>query len=102
MKKEKLHLLCKVLQRITLVCNCVPDGYYEHCSVFCEAGDAFKIRKDVGLKPSIHISFEGLGDELCYGTLLSKKDSIGPSSAWDEIDAHAQQGMYDKRIMVLR
>lgn len=47
-------------------------------------------KADVGPKPSIHISFEGLGDELCYGTLLSKNDSTGPSSAWDGIDAHAQ------------
>lgn len=44
---------------------------------------------DMGPKPSVHIKFENLGDELCYGTLLSSKESTGPSSAWngDEADA---------------
>ena len=29
------------------------------------------------------IQFEHMGDELCYGTLLSKEKSTGPASAWD-------------------
>jgi len=38
---------------------------------------------DTGPKPSVRITFENMGDEVCYGTLLSKTDSTGPSSAWD-------------------
>ena len=38
---------------------------------------------DMGPKPSVRITFENLGDELCYGTLLSSRESTGPSSAWD-------------------
>ena len=38
---------------------------------------------DTGPKPSVRITFENLGDDLCYGTLLSIKPSTGPSSAWD-------------------
>lgn len=45
---------------------------------------------DVGPKPSVQITFENLGDELCYGTLLSKTDSTGPASAWDGNPSHAK------------
>ncbi len=45
---------------------------------------------DIGPKPSVHIKFENLGDELCYGTLLSSKESIGPSSAWNGNEADAR------------
>lgn len=38
---------------------------------------------DTGPKPSVRITFENMGEEVCYGTLLSKTDSTGPSSAWD-------------------
>lgn len=38
---------------------------------------------DIGPKPSVRITFENLGDKLCYGTLLSSEESTGPSSAWD-------------------
>lgn len=48
------------------------------------------VRADVGPKPSIHIVFEGLGKELCYGTLLSQNDSTGPSSAWDGTEESVQ------------
>lgn len=65
------------------------------CSLFICVAFAFMLspvtaRADVGPKPSIHITFEGLGDELCYGTLLSRNDSTGPSSAWDGTEANAQ------------
>lgn len=44
---------------------------------------------DTGPKPSVRITFENLGNEECWGTLLSSKESTGPSSAWngDEEDA---------------
>ncbi|NCA93154.1 hypothetical protein EOM82_07960 [bacterium] len=38
---------------------------------------------DFGPKPSVNITFVNMGDELCYGTLLSKRSSTGPFSAWN-------------------
>lgn len=43
----------------------------------------FEAHADMGPKPSVNISFENMGEELCYGTLLSRTDSTGPYSAWD-------------------
>ena len=43
---------------------------------------------DAGPKPSVNVTFENMGDELCYGTLLSKTDSTGPYSAWDGDEEH--------------
>lgn len=37
---------------------------------------------DMGPKPSIRITFTNMGDELCYGTILSKSISTGPHSAY--------------------
>ena len=44
---------------------------------------------DTGPKASVNIIFENMGDELCYGTLLSKSQSTGPLSVWDGTDEHA-------------
>ena len=41
------------------------------------------VHADTGPKPSLRVRFENLGEELCYGTLLSEKSSTGPQSAWD-------------------
>lgn len=41
---------------------------------------------DIGPKPSIIINFENMGDELCYGTLLSEEDSTGAYYVWDGND----------------
>lgn len=38
---------------------------------------------DMGPKPSVRITFRGLGGEVCYGTLLSARESTGPETAWD-------------------
>ena len=67
----------------------------KYCSLFICVVFAFLLvpttaRADVGPKPSVHITFEDLEDEICYGTLLSKNDSTGPSSAWDGIEANAR------------
>lgn len=45
---------------------------------------------DTGPKPSVKVSFKGLGDELCYATLLSKTESTGPASVWDGRDESAR------------
>jgi len=55
---------------------------------------------DTGPKPSVRITFENLGDEECWGTLLSSKKSTGPSSAWDGNENNARHnenpnGQYD-------
>lgn len=42
---------------------------------------------DIGPKPSIQISFDNMGDELCYGTLLTDDIYCGPYSMNDENDA---------------
>ena len=59
------------------------------------------VRADVGPKPSIHIAFDGLGEELCYGTLLSQNDSTGPSSAWDGTEEHAWTYYSPKSFKIL-
>lgn len=48
------------------------------------------VRADTGPKPSVRITFENLGDDLCYGTLLADDESTGPSSAWDGSDEDAR------------
>ncbi len=45
---------------------------------------------DIGPKASVHIIFENMGDELCYGTLLSETDCTGPAAVWDGKDENAR------------
>lgn len=45
--------------------------------------EPMKASADTGPKPSVSVTFENMGDELCYGTLLSKTPSTGPARAWD-------------------
>lgn len=45
--------------------------------------ETIKASADTGPKPSVSVTFENMGDELCYGTLLSKTPSTGPARAWD-------------------
>ena len=53
---------------------------------------------DMGPKASVRIQFEHMGDELCYGTLLSKEKSTGPASAWDGRTESAQKEYMDPDI----
>lgn len=55
-------------------------------------------RADMGPKPSVHITFENMGDEVCYGTLLSRTESTGPASAWDGNPEHIYTGQFDREI----
>lgn len=50
----------------------------------------FTASADTGPKPSVKVTFNGLGDELCYATLLSKTDSTGPASVWDGREENAR------------
>lgn len=43
---------------------------------------------DIGPKPSVRISFVNMGDEACYGTLLSERRSTGPAYVWDGDPQH--------------
>lgn len=45
--------------------------------------ETMKASADTGPKPSVRVTFENMGNELCYGTLLSKTPSTGPARAWD-------------------
>lgn len=52
------------------------------CALF-----SFTASADTGPKPSVNISFENMGDEVCYGTLLSLHDSWGPARVWNGKEA---------------
>ncbi len=43
---------------------------------------------DMGPKPSLIVEFENMGDEPCYGTLLSEDEYFGPYSVWDGDEEH--------------
>ena len=60
------------------------------CAAIITVGFPSAARADMGPKPSVRIHFENMGDELCYGTLLSKTKTTGPASAWDGIEYHAK------------
>ena len=59
------------------------------CTVFVVMNFSITANADTGPKPSVRIIFENMGDELCYGTLLSDRTSTGPSSAWDGVSEHS-------------
>ncbi len=44
---------------------------------------------DAGPKASVNIRFKNMGDELCYGTLLSDSDDLGDYVAWDGTEESA-------------
>lgn len=48
---------------------------------------------DMGPKPSVRIQFKNIGDDLCYGTLLSKEACTGPARVWDGTSRNEQ--LYD-------
>ena len=49
-----------------------------------------QVHADMGPKPSVHIQFENMDDELCYGTLLCENESTGPASIFDGNQEHAR------------
>ena len=58
------------------------------CILFISALLPVTVSADTGPKASVRITFENMGDELCYGTLLSEERSTGPYSAWDGNEEH--------------
>ncbi len=55
---------------------------------------------DLGPKPSVTVEFENMGEELCYGTLLSETEFFGPYSVWDGDEEHIYN--YDLDIDIWR
>lgn len=56
---------------------------------------------DAGPKPSVRVTFENLGNEPCYATLLSKDDENGPWMAWNgtEEDAVYEENLSEEYKM---
>lgn len=52
-------------------------------TAFIVTNFSIKVNADTGPKPSVYIQFENMGDELCYGTLLSNYPVAGSSRVWD-------------------
>lgn len=61
------------------------------CAILLVISFSVTTNADMGPKPSVNIIFENMGDELCYGTLLSEKKSTGPASAWEGDDESTGQ-----------
>ena len=70
------------------------------CSIVIIALFPVAAGADTGPKPSVRVNFLNMGDELCYATLLSKKDSTGPNSVWDGDEEHIYN--YDLDIEIWR
>lgn len=51
---------------------------------------------DTGPKPSVQITFENMGDELCYCTLLSKTETTGPHSVWQGDEKEIEYSNLDR------
>lgn len=60
------------------------------CAVLAVIAFPITAHADMGPKASVRIQFENMGDEICYGTLLSEKKSTGPASAWDRTEENAR------------
>ena len=71
MKKQKIFILIAVFMLISALMPVV-------------------VHADTGPKPSVHVSFENMGSELCYATLLSETASTGPFSVWDGDEEHIE------------
>ena len=55
-------------------------------------------KADSGPKPSVRIQFKNMGDDLCYGTLLSKEKCTGPARVWDGTARNEQLYDLDRNI----
>ena len=55
-------------------------------------------KADTGPKSSVRVQFDNMGEQLCYGTLLSKDPRTGPYSVWDGDEENINTGGYDIEI----
>ena len=60
------------------------------CLILAAVAFPITAKADMGPKASVRIQFENMGDELCYGTLLSEMESTGPASVWDGTEENAR------------
>lgn len=49
-------------------------------------------RADIGPKPSVNVVFDGIEGETYYATLLSKRESTGPATAYPKANARYYSG----------
>ena len=63
------------------------------CMIFAVTALPITAKADMGPKPSVRIQFKNMGDDLCYGTLLSKEKCTGPARVWDGTARNEQ--LYD-------
>lgn len=60
------------------------------CAVMAAIALPVTANADIGPKESVRIQFENMGDALCYGTLLSERESTGPATVWDGREENAR------------
>ena len=53
------------------------------CMIFAVTALPITAKADMGPKPSVRIQFKNMGNDLCYGTLLSREKHAGPARVWD-------------------
>ena len=51
---------------------------------------------DMGPKPSINVTLKNLGDEVCFGTILSDDKDWGPWRAYDPQEGNKELGYFDR------
>ena len=54
-------------------------------------------RADMGPKPSINVTLKNMGDELCFGTILSDERYQGPFCAYDPEQNNKDLSFYDSK-----
>lgn len=55
---------------------------------------------DVGPKPSVTVKIQGIGDDTCYATLLSERESTGPASAYEGTDPRSEIDRQDFDVWI--
>lgn len=68
------------------------------CTVFIIMSFPITASADVGPKVSVYITFENMGDEECYGTLLSENKGTGGFRVWDGDEEHIYNYNLDLEI----
>lgn len=66
--------------------------------IFAVTAFPITAKADMGPKPSVRIQFKNMGDDLCYGTLLSKEKCTGPARVWDGTARNEQLYDLDRSI----
>lgn len=79
MNNTKIKIIIKSF--VVLICSAITLV----CLSVCASAD-------MGPKSSAHIKFENMGDELCYGTLLSSEKVTERYSAWRGTDYSQYEG----------